>query len=617
MKLKTLILNNFRAYAEETRIDFTNFSVFIGKNDVGKSTILEALEIFFNNTLVKIECEDLSVRAKEKEVIIGCEFIDLPQEIVLDATVSTSLGNEYLLNDRGSLEIQKVYDCSGKKPKEVTYAFANHPANKSCSDLLTLKIGELKKRLEDLKIDTEGVDLRSSVSIRKTIWSNFSDLTFELTRIPLDKGDDAKRIWDKLEKRMPIFALFQADRPSKDDDAEVQDPMKLAIAEAVKSVETELDNIKAKVREKATEAAKRTLDKLRDMSPELAKELLPRFKIEPKWDTIFKLSLTGEDEIPINKRGSGVRRLILLNFFRGEVERRQREANSPGIIYAFEEPETSQHPSNQRILLDALLELSEHDNCQIIITTHVPGLAGLVPLDSIRYIQRLDRERKNKIHIADEGILKVIADDLGILPDKRVKLLICLEGPNDISFFKNISILLSGHYADIPNLQNDPRIAFLPLGGSTLKQWVDKQYLKGLGLPEIHIYDRDSRISPQYREICKQVNERLDNSWATLTQKRELENYLHPHAISKLYDVVVDFGDDDDVPMLVAKAVHERDSASKEWTESECEKNEKKEQKAKKRLNEEAVKFMTISMLEERGGLEEVKSWFKEIAKRL
>lgn len=616
MKLKTLILKNFRAYEEETRIDFTNFSVFIGKNDVGKSTILEALEIFFNNNLVKIECEDLSVRAKDKVVIVGCEFVDLPREIVLDATVSTSLNNEYLLNESGNLEIRKVFDCSGKKPKEVTYAHANHPANESCSDLLTLKINDLKKRLDELKINKDSVDLRSSVSIRKAIWNSFFNLNFQPTEIALDK-EDAKRIWDKLEKSMPIFALFQADRPSKDDDAEVQDPMKLAIVEAVKSVEAEIENIKAKVREKATEAAKRTLDKLRDMSPELAKELLPRFKVEPKWDTIFKLSLTGEDEIPINKRGSGVRRLILLNFFRGEVERRQREANSPAIIYAFEEPETSQHPSNQRMLLDALLELSEHDNCQVIITTHVPGLAGLVPLDSIRYIQRLDRERKNTIHIADENILRMIADDLGILPDKRVKLLICLEGPNDVSFFKNISILLSGHYPDIPNLENDPRIAFLPLGGSTLKQWVDKQYLKGLGLPEIHIYDRDSRNSPQYREICQQVNERIDSSWATLTEKRELENYLHPHAISKVYDVAVDFGDDDDVPMLVAKAVHEKDSFSKTWNESECEKKEKKEQRAKKRLNEEAVKFMTIDMLEERGGLKEVKLWFNEITKRL
>lgn len=42
------------------------------------------------------------------------------------------------------------------------------------------------------------------------------------------------------------------------------------------------------------------------------------------------------------------------------------------IIYAFEEPETSQHPTHQRMLLDSFIELSKKENCQILITTHTP-----------------------------------------------------------------------------------------------------------------------------------------------------------------------------------------------------------------------------------------------------
>ena len=34
----------------------------------------------------------------------------------------------------------------------------------------------------------------------------------------------------------------------------------------------------------------------------------------PKFDSLFKLSINSDDGIAINKRGSGVRRLILLNF---------------------------------------------------------------------------------------------------------------------------------------------------------------------------------------------------------------------------------------------------------------------------------------------------------------
>lgn len=48
MKLHSLYLKNFRGYREEM-IDFSEgMNVIIGKNDIGKSTIMEALEIFFN-----------------------------------------------------------------------------------------------------------------------------------------------------------------------------------------------------------------------------------------------------------------------------------------------------------------------------------------------------------------------------------------------------------------------------------------------------------------------------------------------------------------------------------------------------------------------------------------
>lgn len=48
MKIDKIILENFRGYKKRTEISFDDLTVFIGKNDVGKSTILQALDIFFN-----------------------------------------------------------------------------------------------------------------------------------------------------------------------------------------------------------------------------------------------------------------------------------------------------------------------------------------------------------------------------------------------------------------------------------------------------------------------------------------------------------------------------------------------------------------------------------------
>ena len=47
MKLKTLYLSNFRCYKNYVEVNFDNLTTFIGKNDIGKSTILEALEILW------------------------------------------------------------------------------------------------------------------------------------------------------------------------------------------------------------------------------------------------------------------------------------------------------------------------------------------------------------------------------------------------------------------------------------------------------------------------------------------------------------------------------------------------------------------------------------------
>ena len=49
MRLKKLRLKNFRSY-RDVEFDFDNLNVIIGKNDVGKSTVLDALNIFFNSS---------------------------------------------------------------------------------------------------------------------------------------------------------------------------------------------------------------------------------------------------------------------------------------------------------------------------------------------------------------------------------------------------------------------------------------------------------------------------------------------------------------------------------------------------------------------------------------
>ena len=114
MKIKKVILTNYRGYRNPTEIDFNNLTVFVGRNDVGKSTVLEALDLFFNEGKgpVKFDKADINVGGDTKEYTIEVIFTDLPDEVVVDATYRTSLADEYLLNADGDLDIIKRYSTS-------------------------------------------------------------------------------------------------------------------------------------------------------------------------------------------------------------------------------------------------------------------------------------------------------------------------------------------------------------------------------------------------------------------------------------------------------------------------------------------------------------------------
>lgn len=408
MNIIQVKIENFRGYKDEVVIDFNDLTVFVGKNDIGKSTILEALDIFFNENkgVVKIDKDDINKQALEagnKNIKISVVFSDLPETLTIDTSNPTTLSEEYLLNSNGQLEIIKIYPNAGK---EKVFIRANHPTYQDCNDLLLKKIRELQKILDDNNIECE--HRSKSAVIRKSIWEHFSnDLALDEIDIDVTK-EDAKNIWEQLKNYMPLYSLFQSDRKNSDGDSEVQNPMKLAVQEILKdeALKSSLDQVAHEVEVKLQEVATKTLEKLNEMNPEIAESLSPVIPTPNslKWIDVFKnVSISGDDDIPINKRGSGVKRLILLNFFRAEAERRQQEQNIPSIVYAIEEPETSQHPNHQRKLIEAFITLSSIDKTQIILTTHSPSIVKLLEFEHLKLIK-------------NEGIKEIINIQRGDLP---------------------------------------------------------------------------------------------------------------------------------------------------------------------------------------------------------
>lgn len=607
MRLQAVSIKNFRCYRDEVTVSLADLTTFVGKNDIGKSSVLEALEIFFNNDTVKIEPGDANIYSGDPFVSITCEFCDLPAVLSVDAGAETSLASEYLLSVGGTLKIRKIFDCSKKAAPSEVYIVANHPTAEGVADLLELKEKDLQKLVKDRGLD---VGLKGNPGMRQALWAAADDLALKEIAIAVTKPkEDSKRIWDQLSNYLPMYALFQSDRSSRDSDGEVQNPMKAAVAAAIAEVQEDINRIQAKVQEKAELIAKATHEALMTIDTNLAKQLTPQFTppTAAKWIGLFSVGMDTDDGIPLNKRGSGVRRLVLVAFFKAEAERRLKTGTSRSIIYAIEEPETAQHPNNQRILIESFKTLSSEPGCQVLLTTHSPGFASDLPTASIRFVTRDDAFRP----VIQEGadVFGQVAETLGVVPDSRVKVLLCVEGPTDVAAFKCLSRVLHAADQTVPNLSTDERVAFVLLGGSTLKHWVAQNYLRSLNRPEVHIYDSDV---PQYAESVDEVNKRTDGSWGVQTNKHEIESYLHPAAIQDAFGVeivVVDHpgADGKAVPKLFAEAF----SALQKFD------GIMKDGPAKLRLADKAFPMMTAERLAERDPAGEVEGWFRKIGAML
>lgn len=572
MHLKAVTLQNFRRYRDRVVVPIDRLTAFIGRGDVGKSTILEALEIFFEGNTVKIEPADACTFGDSTNVCIGAIFSDLPDALDLDRGARTTLQAEFLINADDDLEILKVFNCSVQKiqaPK--IFARALHPSSEGVSDLLQKGISDLRSLVREKGVEGN-CQQNNNPSMRQALYGAAGELSLIEKDVPLNEAD-GKNIWEAIKRNLPLFALFRSDRLSSDQDPEVQNPMKFAIQSALANLTSELDDISRKVEEFAEETAQRTLDQLKASYPELelASVLKPTFR-KPTWVNIFKLDLQSDDQIPLNKRGSGVRRLILLSFFQAEAARKQLECEQNNqsrvpVIYAIEEPETSQHPDNQERIITALRQVAEGGD-QVLLTTHVPGLASLLPLESLRFVDTNPDTEMVRVRSGSDDVFSEIAETLGVLPDPSekpdAKVAVAVEGPTDIDALVSLANVLvdSGDLSDFDH----GNVFWTIGGGETLKDWVERRYLDRIGIPQVYLFDSDRTsaalpVSRIKEERVEEINNR-ENCQAFLSKKRTIENYVHPDAIARLSNsrITLPNGTDqdfDNITVAFGKAIDE------------------------------------------------------------
>lgn len=590
MKIEKIYLENFRAFYGLQELNIDNFTVLIGKNDQGKSNILEAIDIFVNES--RVEQDDLNTQAKnvgKDSFRIGITFSDFPDEVIIDANNSTNLSDEYLLNKNGMLEVWKTFKNGRLKETAIK---CHHPVNDEIiKNLLRKKRDELKTIVETQNLQC--ADKRKSALLRKAIRDSYNSLQLQETEIVVD-AEDAKKIWEQLQNYLPVYSLFHSDRKNQDLDSEIQDPLKIVIEQIFKrdEVQKKLNEIAENIEKEINNVSENTIKHFKNISNQDSqiKPNIPEVA-SLKWKDVYKnIGFNTENDVPLNKRGSGFRRLMLLSFFLAETEK-QRNEEKVHTIYAIEEPETSLHPDLQKILLDSLLKLAENPNYQVLITTHSPQFIRLIPNSSIRYVDN------GTVSEFNENVLNKIVENLGLLPNIS-KVIWCVEGKNDEQFLKNIN-------ENIPELQNiinleeclsSGRLSFNLLYGSNCGDYINRYVTKNTNAIEFHLYDKDD--DNKYDEEIKKVNKRVDGSIAKRTNKREMENYIPLHLIESEFNVklnnIVNW-DECDLPTKIAQIANQ------------------KENKVKEILNCKVAKNITKQDLENLNAWDEIVQWFTTI----
>ncbi|MGH8766990.1 MAG: hypothetical protein ACREVT_02255 [Burkholderiales bacterium] len=133
--------------------------------------------------------------------------------------------------------------------------------------------------------------------------------------------------------------------------------------------------------------------------------------------------------------------------------------------------------------------------------------------------------------------------------------------------------------------------------------------------------DRDTQPpeKPKYHAIAEELKKRK-NCTVWTTERKELENYIHPEVIKGEYPAYAGSSQAfEDVPTPLAQAVHEASESGQPWADvlADQEKLAKKVSKAKTRLCNAFASKMTPDFLTKIDTNNEVRTWLAAIGEAL
>lgn len=517
MKIKKFRVQNYKSIIDSGDCYPTDsVTILAGKNESGKSSLLEALEDFNlgssirekavpieDNRVPKISVTFLVPRSVLESIFSNLEISGGPinnlEEICVSKTAPADyqiegelisrLGLDQVPNFQG--QIDSAYEKFMEHGMDVLSQSIGHPIPKLSEGNYQADLSAFESYESNLRHVIEQFPPES----REMMGALTSSMVSILKYAVVGSESGANRLFSELSKLLPNFILFS----SFDDVFPNEIPLsELSTNKWIKDLEliSDIDvdviggsNARAKVSHK-TEL---NLNLNKDFSQFWTQDA-SSLKIE--WDNqnlqfwIYEEGKHYEPEI----RSQG-RRWHLAFYVRVSA----RAKDSTRNVILIDEPGLYLHANAQRDILKNLENASK--KTQIIFSTHSPYLIEWEKLDRVRLVQKSDAHGsvvENKVHsVSDKETLTPILTAIGlelnqgiVAADKRKNVVV--EGPSDYFYLTGFKIL-----------RDDEEINFVS-GGSSGNMPKIGTILQGWGCDVVYLYDNDQAYKDALKHIRKE-----------------------------------------------------------------------------------------------------------------
>ncbi len=489
--VRNIIFEGYKCFKKETVIEnIKPINIVIGKNNIGKSSLLDIVEI--------INDEKLLLNNINTKIYIEKNLEDAEIESVFS---KTTYGGEILGNNH--YEFGKKY--IGEKFRCELHA--------SC--------------LHSLHIETRSVKNITEINARfdekyKDYWNKLA------TKIEYT-CKDTKRIY--AERNI---------NPEKE-------TLSMKVDGYGNGITSVINNYLNKAKYNEDKVRGELLKKLNEIMgndanfTEITTQQIEYNKEDIRWEIFLREENKGR--IALSKSGSGLKTILMVLVYTILVPNIENKALSE-YIFLFEELENNLHPSLERRLLKYIQDISR-ENATIFLTTHSSTVLDSFQSDSNVQMYHVTKE-DNEIRVKElNNILgkRGCLDDLGIKASDLLQSngIIWVEGPSDrIYINKWIDLWSSGKYKEGMNYQ------CVFYGGRLLSNITcDEKNIDNLinlinvNKNSIILIDSDKtsqtkRINDTKKRIKEEYEKNKQLCW--ITSGKEIENYVPKMIIDEFYE---------------------------------------------------------------------------------